>query len=61
MKIIKTKNNQFFITIPNQLVKFKQLKGGEEIFIALNKDGDIIIKFQEIKENGIKNNNKSNT
>jgi len=41
---LQEKNNQFSVTIPQNLVKHKGWKKGQEIVIVYNENGDIVLK-----------------
>lgn len=43
MKLQMTKGNQFFLNLPRALVRAKKWKKGKELFININKEGNLII------------------
>ena len=46
MKLQQMNNKQFFVTLPNQIVRAKSWKKGDIIKPEINKDGDIVLKKQ---------------
>lgn len=50
MKLQKSKNGVFFLTIPSVLVKLKKWQKRDEIIIVENKRGDLCLKKQEPKK-----------
>ena len=44
MKLQQMNNKQFFITLPNQIVRAKGWNKGDTITPIINKEGDIVLK-----------------
>ena len=44
MKLQQMKNRQYFITLPNQIIRAKGWKKGEEIKIEIDLKGNLVLK-----------------
>jgi len=44
MKLQQMKNRQFFVTLPNQIVRAKEWKKGDDIKIEIDQKGNLILK-----------------
>lgn len=61
MKLQKGKpNNQFFINLPNKIVKAKNWNKGELLEVLINSEGDLVIKKVSEREKNEQNKRKQN-
>jgi len=44
MKLQKMNDKQFFITLPNQIIRAKDWKKGDNIKVVIDGKGDIVLK-----------------
>lgn len=44
MKLQQMNNRQFFITLPNQIVRAKGWEKGENLKVMIDKNGDLVIR-----------------
>ncbi|MBI4159262.1 hypothetical protein HY500_03310 [Candidatus Woesearchaeota archaeon] len=44
MKLQQMKNRQFFVTLPNQIVRAKEWKKGDDIKIEIDQKGNLVLK-----------------
>lgn len=45
MKLQSMNEKQFFVTLPNKIVRAKGWKKGDNLKVEINKDGDIVLKL----------------
>ena len=43
MKLQKMNNRQFFVTLPNQIIRAKNWKKGEDIKIEIDSKGNLVL------------------
>lgn len=44
MKLQQMNEKQFFVTLPNQIIRAKGWNKGDLLKVEINKDGDLVIK-----------------
>ena len=44
MKLQQMKNRQYFITLPNQIIRAKEWKKGDDIKIEIDQKGNLVLK-----------------
>ena len=44
MKLQQLKNNQYFISLPSQIIRAKNWNKGDIIKVEINKEGDLVLK-----------------
>ena len=44
MKLQQMKNRQYFITLPNQIIRAKEWKKGDDIQVKISDKGEIVLR-----------------
>jgi len=47
MKLQKMNNRQFFVTLPNQIVRAKNWKKGDDISFEIDHKGNLVLRRKE--------------